>query len=82
VALREGRPEEAEKLLQEALAVWEAKKGQHFRYANMMLTKGLLCQARSRLGKLAQARKDFAEAKEWLQAAKVTTVLKACEASV
>jgi tetratricopeptide (TPR) repeat protein len=82
LALREGRAEEAEKLLQEALAMWDAKKGQHFRYANMMLTKGFLCQARSRLGKLPQARKDFAEAKPWLEAAKVTGLLNACHGCV
>jgi tetratricopeptide (TPR) repeat protein len=82
LALHEGCPEEAEKLLEEALAIWDSKKGRHFRYSNMMLTKAFLCQARSRLGKLAQARKDFAEAKPWLQAAKVAGLLNACQASV
>jgi len=82
IAMREGRYEEAEKLLQEALGIWEASKGQHFCYSNRMLTKGFLCQARARLGKLTQARKDFAEAKGWLKAAKIRTVLDRCEALV
>ena len=79
IALREGRFEEAEKVLSEALAFWTANKRMHLSYTNLMLTKAFLCQARAKLGKVAQARADFAEAKEWLEAAKVTPVLTACE---
>jgi tetratricopeptide (TPR) repeat protein len=80
VALRDGRAEEAEKLLLETLAILDSNKGMHFRHSNIMLTKGFLCLARAKQGKIAQARADFAEAKEWLTAAKVTPLLKACEA--
>jgi tetratricopeptide (TPR) repeat protein len=82
VALREGRFAEAERLFLEAFGIFQAHKEMHFRYSNMMLTKAFLAQASAKLGKPQQAKEDFSEAKEWLEAAKMTPVLKACEALV
>lgn len=82
VALREGRFAEAEKLLLESFGIFQAHKQMHFRYSSMMLTKGFLAQAAAKLGKAQQAKEDFAEAKEWLEAAKMKPILKACEAIV
>jgi tetratricopeptide (TPR) repeat protein len=80
IAMREGKLDEAEKLLEQALAIWHADVGRHFRYSNLMLTKGYLCQTRARVGKADQARKDFAECKPWLQAAEMKMMLAGCEA--
>jgi tetratricopeptide (TPR) repeat protein len=80
VALREGQFAEAERLFLEALGILQAHKEMHFRYSNIMLTKAFLAQAAAKLGKVDQAKKDFAEAKKWLEAAKMTPVLKACGA--
>jgi tetratricopeptide (TPR) repeat protein len=80
VALREGRFADAEKLLLEAFGIFQAHTKMHFRHSSMMLTKGFLAQAEAKLGKTQQARKHFAEAKEWLEAAKMGPILKACAA--
>ena len=82
IALREGRFEEAEKLFLGAIAILDANKGWTFIYSNKMIVKGFLSLARAKLGKLAQARQDFAEAKEWLEAAQVTPLLSACQAEL
>lgn len=82
LAMREGRFEEAEKLLEQALDFWRANTKQHFRLTNIMITKAFLCQVRARLGKTKQARQDFAEAKKWLIATRNKLLLDACEAAL
>ena len=82
LAMREGRFDEAEKLLEEAFGVWRKSTKQHFQYSNLMITKGYLCQVRARLGKMKQAREDFAEAKKWLKISRMKILLNGCEAAI
>jgi hypothetical protein len=82
IAFFEGRMIEAEHLLLEALEIWERNVDGVFRDSNRMLIEAWLCRVHSRMGKIAEARKELAEVRPWLAATQQDDLLAKCEASL
>ncbi len=82
IALREGKLEDAERLLLESEKIWFEARERFFRYSNLMLTKAFLCQTHAAMGKISLARKEYADARRWLQAANETDILETCRLAV
>lgn len=82
IALREGRPEEAQRLLKEALEIWLGPAHKFFRATNEALTRAYLCQAEAQLGNRPAALEHFELAKPMLQLKGREHLLRACSEAV